>query len=165
MNQQSKLKSNRKKRTSPVTSSDESDFSFKSDSSSEYNPENEIFTDSDKESENSIDSALTNQEITEHTLQNLEINQWVLVKFAVKKSIKHYVGVIIDHCENNKIYTAKFVRKAKFLRDGQFIFTYPNVDDICDVSLPDILCVLPKPIKGRRGEIIFKISFEGFNIQ
>lgn len=95
----------------------------------------------------------------------LQADKWVLVKFATKKTLKHYVGKIeeLKECGSAMV---KFVRKCKITeRDDETRFSYPPVEDIYEVTEDDILCILPKPILGRRGELIFKKSFYSYNIQ
>ncbi|XP_045499043.1 uncharacterized protein LOC123696724 [Colias croceus] len=91
------------------------------------------------------------------------INDWVLVKFASKKTIKHFVGQVKSI--NNGVPTIKYARKIhKAKKDS--IFAYPIIDDICDLKhSEDIVAVLPEPEISRRGHIIFKIHFDTYNVQ
>lgn len=45
-------------------------------------------------------------------------------------------------------------------------FVFSHVPDICEVKQEeDIVCLLPDPIVGRRGQIYFKFGFQDNNIQ
>lgn len=58
----------------------------------------------------------------------------------------------------NGVPTVKFVRKVKTSPAVKMFFTYPNVDDICEVNRDDVEIVLPQPNISRRGQIIFDIT-------
>lgn len=93
----------------------------------------------------------------------LKEDDWVLVKFCTKKSTKHYVGKVLSTKNNNP--TIKYVRKFH-TKTKESVFTYPNVDDIHELKhVSDIVTILPQPKILRRGQVLFKISFEGYNIQ
>ncbi|CAG4946552.1 unnamed protein product [Parnassius apollo] len=92
--------------------------------------------------------------------------QWVLVKFALKTSVKHYVGVVTElNCEGKP--TINYVRKSRHRgSEDKTMFVFPQVPDICELRhLEDIVCKLPDPMTGRRGQIFFKITFHGYNVQ
>lgn len=96
--------------------------------------------------------------------RNFKKDDWIVVKFATKKSLKHFVGVILYI--KNGIPTVKFTRKVKYLKQDKMIFTYPNVEDVCEVNIDGVETVLPKPNISRRGQIIFnKMHFNPYNIQ
>ncbi|CAG4965056.1 unnamed protein product [Parnassius apollo] len=62
--------------------------------------------------------------------------------------------------------TLKFLRKMKNAKGKKFAFTYPNVEDTCEMMhLNDIILVLPQPNISRRGQIIFDINFSEYNVQ
>lgn len=91
-------------------------------------------------------------------------NDWLLVKFCSKKSIKHYVGVVLS-VNNANSPVVKYCRK-KSKAEGETVFTFPLIDDISEVKhTEDIVTKLPKPTIGRRGQIIFKMLFNSFNVQ
>lgn len=84
----------------------------------------------------------------------------VLVKFSTKSSCKHFVGQIIgDVKSGDGDFTVKFVRKTSNY------FQWPEQQDISVVDKEDIITVLPEPSPGRRGQVIFKIKFDGYNVQ
>ena len=59
----------------------------------------------------------------------LEIGNYILVKFTGKKSVKHYVGRIIDLPDENEIET-KFMRRSSLQKYGSLAFIYPAKDEI-----------------------------------
>lgn len=109
-----------------------------------------------------LDNMQTSNNEIEEFSHNLDINnfggRWILVKFVTKKSIKHYVGKVMAVQED--IVTATFVRRANIKRERQSVFCYPAQEDIYGFNKLDIVSVLPEPITGRRGEIIFNIAFD-----
>lgn len=98
-------------------------------------------------------------------VDKLKEGDWLIAKFATKKSVKHFVGCILYIKDN--IPTVKFVRKVKNAVGGKALnFTYPPVEDICEIHhVDDVVVVLPQPIITRRGQIMFKLDFSSYNIQ
>lgn len=95
----------------------------------------------------------------ERQISKKAVGDWILVKFAGKKSIKYYVGQVLD--ENNMV---KFARKKKLL-NNKSVFKFPDIDDISEVYDNDITMLLPTPVIERRGEISFQVSFAGYDLQ
>lgn len=97
--------------------------------------------------------------------EKIKENDWIIVKFATKKSLKHFVGKVLSINGVNPV--VKFLRKVKESKcDTGTTFSYPTVDDICTIEhLEDIVTVLPEPTITRRGQIIFHVDFSNFNIQ
>lgn len=81
-----------------------------------------------------------------------QIGDWAIVKFCTKKSVKNGEAVF------------RFVKKASE-RTGITTFHYPSQEDITDVISDDISSILPKPVIGRRGEVIFSVKFTHYNMQ
>ncbi|KAL4710116.1 hypothetical protein ACJJTC_016518 [Scirpophaga incertulas] len=81
---------------------------------------------------------------------NLKKDDWLVVQFATKKNLKHFVGTILSF--QNQMPIVKYVRKVKQSRsDTVTSFTYPIVEDISVIKhKEDIVCILPKPIISRR---------------
>lgn len=86
---------------------------------------------------------------------------WILVKFATKKTIKYFMGQIIS-IRNMGEPTVKFTQKNIFFKKS--IFKFPtNENIIClqilsEVSEDTIIRLLSAPKEGRRGETIFDLS-------
>lgn len=147
---------------------DSSDYTVHDSDNSDIDLEtyyNIYLTDNDLDDQENVgmDFGLADLEYYEETSSKLKIGDWVLVKFATKKSVKHYVGQIIDIQDD--IPTVKYLRKIETKKNG-LLFVYPNVDDICELKhVADIVSVLPKPTVSRRGQISFSIILREFNIQ
>lgn len=91
-----------------------------------------------------------------------QISDWIIVKFATKKSVKHFVGNVIS-LEHN-IPQVKYLRKIK--NSKMLSFHYPDVNDVSDLRHDeDVVKFLENPLISRRGHLVFKEHFEGFNIQ
>ncbi|PZC76450.1 hypothetical protein B5X24_HaOG204541 [Helicoverpa armigera] len=95
----------------------------------------------------------------------LRENSWIIVKFASKKSVKHFIGKVLSIVD--QIPTVKFARRVKNSKNAMgTVFTYPNIEDICAVhDLNDVIAVLPDPQISRRGHFIFNFVFDKYNIQ
>lgn len=151
------------------SSEDESDYSVH-DSSDLENMEDYINTYlvSDNENLENIDPEVTFElcdlNYVAETSHKVKKGDWVLVQFCAKKSIKHFVGEVLNVRENN-IPTIKYVRKVRSIKQNS-AFTYPKIQDICELKhVDDIITILPHPTISRRGQIIFKIEFGNYNIQ
>lgn len=104
-------------------------------------------------------------EIKCNTSDEFKKDDWIVARFATKKSLKHFVGRILYIKDN--IPTVKFARRVKnSKRSRGLIFTYPNVEDVCEIKhFDDIIVVLPQPNISRRGQIMFDIELSRYNIQ
>lgn len=86
---------------------------------------------------------------------------WLLIKFCTKKSVKHYVGMVLSMNDDGSP-KVKYTRK-KSKTEGETTFSFPVLDDISKVKhTEDIVTKLPKPAIGRRAQIVFKMSFNSF---
>lgn len=94
-----------------------------------------------------------------HFLQNKPIqnklNKWVLVKFATKSTIKHYVGQIKDVVKHYPV--VKFARRIKKCS----VFVWPQENDEGEVQRGEIVVFLPSPVVSRRGQLSFPVSLTG----
>lgn len=118
---------------------------------------------SDNEENVNTTFGLNDIQFFEESLFKLNKHDWVLVKFMTKKSVKYYVGQVIEMC--HEIPMIKYLRKTQTKQKGQ-LFVYPNVDDICELKhVEDIVSVLPQPTISRRGQISFEVNFGMLNIQ
>lgn len=85
--------------------------------------------------------------------ENIESGDFLLIKFATKTAIVHYVGRVEN--EINSEYEISFLRK----RGRGYVF--PNVLDISNVSKEDVVLKLPLPCKSGGSDRLFSIySFE-----
>lgn len=76
----------------------------------------------------------------------LKPDDFVLTKFATKKTIAMYIGQVQNRIEDTDEVTfeVKFMRREK---PKSFTFIFPNVEDISDVLFEDIVGKLPSPIQ------------------
>lgn len=89
----------------------------------------------------------------------VEINSWVLVQYASKKFVKHYVGQVMDKDKDEDVWHVKFLKWKKDL------FIWPVIEDTDSIRYNDIIKILPKPTTTRRGYLKFNVKFEGFNLK
>lgn len=101
----------------------------------------------DMDPENFSDTSAGDQDCT------LEVNKWVLVQYATKKTIRHYVGQIIEKMEEEW--------KIKFARFSKGMFIWPQEEDTDSIREEDIVRILPQPTTDRRGRFSFSIDFSG----
>lgn len=87
-----------------------------------------------------------------------QLNKWVLVKFATKTTIKHYVGQI-----NNIVEGYPFVKFARRIKKSS-VFVWPQENDEGEIPEEDIVVILPPPVVGRRGQLSFPVSFSGLEV-
>lgn len=73
-----------------------------------------------------------------------KVNDFVVVKFYGKKSVKHYVALVLS--ANDTGFTVKYLRKSVGRK-----FVFPQVDDVAHVDTDDIIHVLECPLKSKRG--------------
>lgn len=113
-------------------------------------------------SEDSIDDIDLEEEIFEETLfeelldkdfDTLKIGDWIIAKFATKKSFIYYVGqiTIIEPC-----LEAKFARRSGL--SSKFI--WPNIQDVSLINKDEIHRYLPAPTFDKRGHFQFNITFD-----
>lgn len=82
----------------------------------------------------------------------LEVEEWVLVQYATKKSIRHYVGQITGKEDDDWI--------TKFTRRHKKAFIWPQQEDVDIVASENIVTILDKPTVDRRGRFVFPIKFD-----
>lgn len=98
-------------------------------------------------------------EVNDPVLDNFAISQgrWVIVKYSTKKTVKHFIGQVLEKEEDGWV--------VKFTKKKNNTFLWPVVDDIDTVQEQDIVRVLTDPKIDRRGSgMIFNFKFEGFSI-
>ncbi|GBO20181.1 hypothetical protein AVEN_195401-1 [Araneus ventricosus] len=87
----------------------------------------------------------------------LNPNTFIVVKFATKKSFKHFVALVLS-CENSDEYIVKFMKKCMTNK-----FVFPKVDDIAEVNAVDIVGVLSQPIMNKREQYLFNEHLDKFD--
>lgn len=89
------------------------------------------------------------------TMENIATDNFVEVEFKTNKVNKYFIGQI------KGIFDETF--EVKFLRPNRKIkncYIFPTVDDICMISLEQIVKKLPKPTKLRRGGYEFPLQMK-----
>lgn len=133
-------------------------------SGSETEKENIPYSESDEETLEQLAQRYEREEneIVEDDDTQLQCGKWVLTELTTTKNTKkHYVGLIIGMEEQE--VTVKFLKKlAREVTSNTSTFVWPEKDDIADISMSNILKALPEPTTGRRGEVSFSISFDGY---
>lgn len=71
----------------------------------------------------------------------INVNDYVLVRFMSKKSIKHYVGLVLQIDKQSDECLVRFLRR----KGTSFHFIYPDVNDESLVQIADVI-KLPSPI-------------------
>ena len=124
----------KKQKTKPVTPDD---------SEEDMDDENIPLTNDSSEYES--DTELTEQ-ISEPDIDNLDTGDFVLVRFVTKKLNIIYAGQIVDKSRdvdtNDTLFEVKFLRREK---PSAFSFVFPQVEDISEVTLEQIVGKLPMP--------------------
>lgn len=89
--------------------------------------------------------------------KSIEKESWILVAYATKKTLKHFVGQVKEMYPDDNL-------KVQFVRKKGDLFIWPTVPDVDTINMSDVVQVLPAPQNGRRGQIRFPIKFDGFHI-
>jgi len=148
----------RRQRAEPVSpsSSDTEDEDFDEDEETVHTSSGSSADGEEAESE--TDSSTDERDLDENTSLGLPTGKevpvihegsWVIVSYATKKRNVLFVGQVTSKDTVSAEIT--FVRKR-----GQY-FVWPQVPDHHDVSLDDVIHVLPEPTDKRRGRILFQI--------
>jgi hypothetical protein len=104
-------------------------------------------TDSDEEYEEDENSVQNqgqniNDNLEVQVNQIIEVNKWVLVAYATKKTVKHFVGQILK--ANGDEFEVKFLKLFNAVK-SQYTFIWPIFTDSDVVDYDDIVKVLPEP--------------------
>lgn len=92
------------------------------------------------------------------------IGDWILTKFPGKKIVKYFVGQIRNEKSSDSDMLIQFVRKQSE-NEKNTMFCYPTVEDVAEIAEDQVVSILPEPRFGRRGEIIFDVTFANYNLQ
>ena len=78
----------------------------------------------------------------EEVNEEILLGDFLLVKFAGKKTITYYIGKVVGvDCD---LVTTKFMRRSTQYK--QVTFTFPALEDIAEHPKEDIVQKLPQPI-------------------
>lgn len=81
---------------------------------------------------------------------SVSFGQWVNVKFESERGIGHqFVGQVIGETHEGNV-SVKFVKKI-----GNKLYVWPEKDDICDVDISQIVCILKEPSTDIRERLLF----------
>lgn len=105
--------------------------------------------------------AIHDIEIAFKDVSTVKVDDWVLVKFASKKLVKHFVGKVISFDEDPVVLYTRKISETHFTT----IFRFPEIQDESVVEISDIVSILPTPTFSRRGHVCFQVSFTGYNVQ
>lgn len=99
-------------------------------------------------------------------LDDLKPNDFVLVQFATKKTIVHYIGLIELQLEDKTEFSIRFLRK----KENCYKFFFPDISDVSVVNFEDIVRKLPQPdITGGTSRAVttmsFNINFEKYKFR
>jgi hypothetical protein len=111
-------------------------------------------SDDDEEFLNELENSGEND--LEDDNRMIEVDKWVQVQYATKKTLKHYVGRVIE-----KHYSDAWL--IRFVRYRNKKFIWPNVEDEAIVDSANIVRILPNLTEYQRG-ISFSVKVDGFNI-
>lgn len=147
-----------------TSSSSEADDSFSLQSSGGsffYFSDDSFCSDNERENDANLENVYKS---FDHSLL-WKIGDWLLAKFTTKKTIKHFVGKVIEINSDERKPIVQFLRAKTSSSDVSPEFIYPTVEDISQIYTQDIICILPKPTTGRRGQLTFNFIFSQYNIQ
>lgn len=95
---------------------------------------------------------------------NIQVGHWVLVRFETKlKKNVCFVGQVVKISDIGDPEVI-FLRHHKSDKHGT-TFLWPPLRDITEIPSTDIITVLPEPDLGRRGELMFPVSFASYKLQ
>ncbi|KAI4455723.1 hypothetical protein MML48_9g00008282 [Holotrichia oblita] len=97
--------------------------------------------------------------------RTVEEGDWVLVQYPTKKSLRYYVGQV-ERIRERSIMTVQFLRVNRKNKNPKItVFHYPEQVDVDDIVETSIICRLPEPTTGRRGEKLFSVTFSNYNLE
>jgi len=126
---------------------------------------------SDSESDEDLvlnDDSDDYEEDVENDNETAEIGSYVVVKYASKKSVKHFVGKVLDRTEDDS-YSVKFLVRQPS-KHSHHHFSFPEEDDVDDIPDEDVIAVLPEPAstggtKRAASRLVFHgVDFSDFNL-
>ncbi|BFZ23174.1 hypothetical protein BsWGS_26213 [Bradybaena similaris] len=128
--------------------------------------ENESHTDNDQSDsslDESVDDILENEEpfIETPNITQLSAENFVLVRFATKKTFRYFIGKIESLDPSDNTIEVQFM-KRKPTKTDTLIFVFPDHEDAGEVHMSDVIILLPKPATGGtvRSGTIYTFSCE-----
>ncbi|KAG5892453.1 hypothetical protein JTB14_009861 [Gonioctena quinquepunctata] len=105
------------------------------------------------------------EEVGPPTPETIEIGDFLLVRFAKKKSIVHYVGKVTSKYSFSE-FEITYLRK----KSTSYVFIYPYVEDTASADIANVMTKLPKPhiTKGTSQTasfFSFSFDFDSYNVQ
>ncbi|KAG5899878.1 hypothetical protein JTB14_012341 [Gonioctena quinquepunctata] len=145
-----------------VLSNNDSDMLSEIDFADEDSSDREDFLqDMQREDESDLGFEKTlgncNNSEKHHQHTTPKINDWVVVKFATKKKVLHYVGQVTDIEAGEP--RVKFILIKETHADST-VFCWKEPEDVSFIENEDVVEKLAEPAFERRGKLIFNSSFK-----
>ena len=82
------------------------------------------------------------------SIDDLQPGKYIVVRYTMKTRVEHYVGIIRDEksSEEDSIVVTFMVRQPS--KSKTLLFIFPDKEQIDDISLEDVVLVLPAPKSG-----------------
>nr|CAH7751846.1 unnamed protein product [Callosobruchus chinensis] len=106
----------------------------------------------DEDDNNYSSDSSDNLPLAKYKKNTIESGGYVLVKFICKKSERHYVGRVLNKCNDDL--------EIRFMRKSGEKFVFPEQDDVCLVDINDIVTVLPEPHANKENSTYFILTLE-----
>ena len=113
--------------------------------SSEDENEEVSFRDTSDSSEDFEENDMNSHNTTATASLQLEVGNFVVVKFAGKKDVTHYVGQIVKIDEDR--ITTNFMHRSDMRRTSFMTFSFPEHKDEDSHDPEDVVLRLPLPMK------------------
>ena len=128
----------------------------------ESEPNNSLFDPSSSDEVTDIEDQIENEKEEENFVTGLvKVNDYVLVRFLTKKTVRHYVGKVLELM--NGEYLINFMRRKK----PGYHFVYPDVKDQSLVPEKDVMKLPPPHFVGGTArstrKLTFPVRFEKFD--
>jgi hypothetical protein len=122
VDQNKKVKLSKKKKVTEASESSDSDFFYQS------------------ESEGEVSHALEEEEVSHVLEKEVKVEDWIVVKFSTKKTVRRFVGVVIEWTKKGENLTVRFAKKVDESR-----FKWPEQEDISEIDVEQIDARLNPP--------------------
>lgn len=100
---------------------------------------------------------------------NLVAGDFVVIKIATKKTVRHFVAQIEKRIVNENEYLVKYLKRRLIINEDSFKFFFPGVPETSDVNGNDIIMKLPQPATSggtsrTMAVLCFNVDLNGLNI-